>query len=256
LKSPRGTGLPPSKPIATRIAARERLTQQHVTNIEALLAAAREHAAGLEEARDLTQAYADNMGRELEKHKLRREQADVLLRTARQQVTAYENALIAADAEIESLKASLAHIAKALEESRTHSDNLAQQIQHLRTVHATELAAREAQTVALQAAHASEVASREAAAAEKLAQTEAVLRSREEKLAKIQSSFSWQITTPLRALRRVLFDRPTPPAQSPALLGNIDYPQDWVSTFPHAQRPRLVAAPQQGAAPRDPRPSG
>ena len=130
------------------IAARERLTQQHVGNLEALLAAAREHAAGLEKARDLTQAYADNMGRELEKHKLRREQADVLLRTARQQVTAYENALIGADAEVDALKASLAHITKALEESRTHSDNLTEQIRHLNAVHATELAAREAHAAA------------------------------------------------------------------------------------------------------------
>ena len=37
------------------MAAREQLTQNHVRNIEGLLAAAREHAAGLEKARDLTQ---------------------------------------------------------------------------------------------------------------------------------------------------------------------------------------------------------
>jgi GT2 family glycosyltransferase/glycosyltransferase involved in cell wall biosynthesis len=214
------------------IAARERLTQQHVGNLEALLAAAREHAAGLEKARDLTQAYADNMGRELEKHKLRREQADVLLRTARQQVTAYENALIGADAEVDALKASLAHITQALEESRTHSGNLTEQLRHLNAAHAADLAAREAHAAAQHAALANELATREAAAAEKLANAEAIIRSREEKLAKIQSSFSWQITTPLRALRRMLFDRPAPPAPSPALLGNIDYPQDWSNIPP------------------------
>ena len=51
------------------------------------------YSAGLEKARDLTQAYADNIAKECAKHKLRREQADTLLSTARRQVTAYENAL-------------------------------------------------------------------------------------------------------------------------------------------------------------------
>jgi glycosyltransferase involved in cell wall biosynthesis len=184
------------------ILAREQLTLQHVRNIEDLLAAAKEHAAGLEKARDMTQVYADNMEKELDRHKVRREQADVLLRTARQQVMAYENALLGADAEIETLK-----------------DDLANTRDELRNV-------REELTTELAAARA-EHAGAAAIAADKLAQAEAIVRSRDEKIAKMQASFSWKVTTPFRALRRALLDRPAPPATSPLLLGNIDYPQDW-----------------------------
>jgi glycosyltransferase involved in cell wall biosynthesis len=185
---------------------REKLTQNHVKNIEALLAAAREHAAGLEKARELTQQYADNIAKDCEHHKRRRDQADVLLRTARQQVTAYENALLAADSEIETLKNSLA---ATQDELKTYREAVASELVRLNAEHA-------------QAA---------ASAAEKLAQTEALLRSREEKLKKIQSSFSWKVTTPLRDLRRLFFDKKLPavPALSAKLLGNVDYPQDWAN---------------------------
>ncbi|MBI5689414.1 MAG: glycosyltransferase [Verrucomicrobia bacterium] len=198
------------------IAQREQLTQNHVKNIEALLAACREHAAGLEKARELTQNYADHIAQECEKHKVRREQADALLRTARQQVTAYENALLGADAEIVALKDELALTQQALADSRAETAAGLREQEHLREL------ARQAEAQ-LRAAHAAELA----VAADKLAQVEAVVRSRDEKLAKIQSSFSWKVTTPLRALRRQLFDKPAPPAASPRLLGNIDYPQDW-----------------------------
>ena len=184
------------------ILAREKLTQQHVTNIEDLLAAAKEHAAGLEKARDMTQVFADNMAKELQKHKTRREQADVLLRTARQQVTAYENALLGADAEIESLKDELANLK---DEYRKFRDETLSELSAARAEHAGAAAI----------------------AADKLAQAEAIIRSRDEKIAKMQSSFSWKVTVPFRALRRVFLDRPAPPATSPKLLGNIDYPQDW-----------------------------
>ncbi len=198
------------------IAAREQLTQNHVRNIEGLLAAAREHAAGLEKARDLTQAYADNIAKECEKHKFRRDQADTLLANARRQVTAYENALIGADAEIAALKEDIARLEEALATSRAETAaGLAEQAR-LRA----EAAAAESH---LRAVHAAELA----VAADKLAQVEAIVRSRDEKLAKIQSSFSWKVTAPLRELRRRFLDQPAPPAASPALIGNIDYPQDW-----------------------------
>jgi glycosyltransferase involved in cell wall biosynthesis len=189
---------------------REKLTQQHAKNLEDLLAAAREHAAGLEQSRAMTQVYADNIGKELAQHKLRRDQADVLLRTARVQVTAYENALLGADAEIVALKDELAQTKADLKSSRDATAAERQAQEHLRAVHAGELAV----------------------AADKLAQAEAVLRSRDEKIAKMQSSFSWQITTPFRVLRRAFFDQPAPPAVSPKLLGNIDYPQDWSNIAP------------------------
>ena len=203
------------------VLAREKLTQQHVRNIEDLLAAAREHAAGLEKSREMTQVYADNMGRELAKHKLRRDQADVLLRTARQQVTAYENALLGADAEIEALKDELAKTQTALAVSREETAAGFREQDHLRA------AAREAEAH-LHAVHAADLA----AAADRLAQVEAVVRSRDEKIAKMSASFSWQATSPFRALRRQFFDKPAPPAASPKLLGNVDYPQDWSNIAP------------------------
>lgn len=184
------------------IIAREKLTLQHVKNIEDLLAAAQQHAAGLEQARDMTQVYADNIAKECEHHKRRRDQADVLLHTARQQVTAYENALLGADAEIESLKDDLATTKEELRQLRKDTTT---ELDTLRAAHA----------------HAA------ALAADKLAQAQAHLRSRDEKIAKIQSSFSWKVTSPFRALRRTFFDKPAAPATDPVLLGNIDYPQDW-----------------------------
>ena len=192
------------------VLAREKLTAQHVKNIEDLLAAARQHAAGLEESRTMTQTYADNIAKECEQHKRRRDQAEILLRTGRQQVTAYENALLGADAEILALKDTIS----ATEEKLTTSRD--------------ETAAALAHTSALQAQHASELA----AAAARLAEQQAVTKSRDEKIATMQSSFSWQATAPLRALRRRFLDKPAVPAVSPALIGNIDYPQDWSAIAP------------------------
>ncbi len=203
------------------IVQREQLTQNHVKNIEALLAAAREHAAGLEKARELTQNYADHIAKECEKHKLRRDQAEVLLRTARQQVTAYENALLGADAEIVALKDDLANTRAALADSEEETAAAIREQGHLRE------AARQAEAH-LRAVHAAELA----VAADKLAQAEALVRSRDEKIAKLQDSFSWKVTTPFRALRRALLDQPAPPHASPRLLGNIDYPHDWSSIAP------------------------
>ncbi|MES2696867.1 MAG: hypothetical protein V4773_25590, partial [Verrucomicrobiota bacterium] len=131
-----------------------------------------------------------------------RDQADVLLRTARQQVTAYENALLGADAEIENLKDTLAN---TKEELRSY---------------------RESTTAELAAVRA-ELAATTAIGADKLAQAEAIIRSRDEKIKKMASSFSWKVTSPLRDLRRIFFDKPAIPAVSAKLLGNVDYPHDW-----------------------------
>ena len=192
------------------ILAREKLTAQHVKNIEDLLAAARQHAAGLEESRTMTQTYADNLGKELAKHKQRRDQADTLLRTARQQVTAYENALLASDAEIIGLKDEVTATQTSLKASQDETAAERQAQEQLRAAHAADLAA----------------------AAEKLAQTDAILRSRDQKIATMQDSFSWKITSPFRALRRQFFDQPVAPAVSHLLIGNIDYPQDWSAIAP------------------------
>jgi len=194
--------------------AREKLTHQHVKNIEDLLAAARAHAAGLEESRGMTQVFADNLGRELAQHKRRREQADILLRTGRLQVTAYENALLGADAEIASLKDDLATITADLRIA--HSDT-----NSARSAHAADRAASEHQ-----------IATERALAAQQLAQANALTRSRDQKIATMQASFSWRATAPFRALRRAFLDRPAAPTPSIELIGNIDYPQDWSNIAP------------------------
>ena len=228
------------------ILAREKLTQQHVQNIERLLTAANEHAAGLEKARDMTQVYADNMAKDVAKHQQRREQAETLLRTARLQVTAYENALLEADAEIASLKSTLAQTQAELRDSREQTAGARAEIPRLQAGHAAELAAAADRLAQAQAGHAAELA----AAADRLAQAQAVIRAREEKIAKMQSTFSWRVTAPLRAARRALFDQPAPPAPAANLLGNIDYPQDWGNIPPtlnvrgwslHKERKALTA---------------
>ncbi len=176
--------------------AQSRLAQQHIGNLEGIIAnletqltASRENVAGLEQARELTQTHADNLARETERltgetdrlsrelatHQQLREQAEVLLRSARQQVAAFEDALARADAEMEALREGAANTRRELE---------------------------------------------------------AVVRNREEKIARMQASFSWRATSPLRALRRQFLDRPAPPAISGNLLGNIDYPQDWSNIPP------------------------
>ena len=204
------------------IAAREELTRNHAGNLEALLAAAREHATGLERARELTQNHADHVARERDQHRVRREQADALLRSARVQVTAYENAILAADAELAELRPALAQTRAELAETR-------------------ERAAREAAAQAesarlndadLRARHAAELAAERAAAAQRLTQAQDIIRTRDEKIGRMQESFSWRATAPFRALRRALLDGPAAPAVSPVLLGNVDYPQDWSRVAP------------------------
>jgi len=200
------------------VAAREELTRNHARNLEALLAAAREHASGLERARELTQNHADHIARERDQHRVRREQADVLLRTARLQVTALENAILAADAELAELRPALADTRAELVETRARA---------AREAAAQAEAARLAEND-LRAHHAAEVA----AGAQRLTQAQDVIRTREDKIGRMQESLSWRATAPFRALRRALFDGPAAPAASAALLGNVDYPQDWSRIAP------------------------
>jgi glycosyltransferase involved in cell wall biosynthesis len=200
------------------VLAREELTRNHARNLEGLLAAAREHATGLERARELTQNHADHVARERDQHRVRREQADVLLRTARLQVTAYENAILAADAELAELRPALANTRAALAETRARA---------ARDAAAQVEAARHAENE-LRARHAAELA----AAAQRFQQAQDVIRTRDDKIGRMQESLSWRATAPFRALRRTLFDGPAAPAAAPVLLGNVDYPQDWSRIAP------------------------
>ena len=241
--------------------AREKLSRDHIANLDALLAAAKENvvatnlscaeqiaaekagSAVIEQARVLTKNHADNLDRELAItrggyteavgaiafYKKLKEQADALLKSARIQVVAYENALIQADARIAALENSLKVTEEALVLSRDET-------RVSREAHATEAAALRAQFDAERAALAVQAAAEQAASANRLAEAQAIIRSRDEKLAKIQSSFSWTVTQPLRALRRVFLDQssgpstPAPAAPATNLFhANIDRPQDWAT---------------------------
>ncbi len=212
--------------------AQDKLTQQHIRNLDNLLAAAREHAAGLEKARDLTQAHVEHLTKEAAQHKRRREHADILVRSANRQITAYETALLRAEAEIAALNLDVEKLQHALELARDDA----------RGAHA--------EIARLQAEHAATLAARAAEAAAKIAHAEAVIRAREQKIATLQESFSWKVTQPLRALRRAFFDKAPPPAASAQLIGNIDYPPDFSNIPPtlnirgwslHRDRVRLKA---------------
>jgi glycosyltransferase involved in cell wall biosynthesis len=209
--------------------AREKLSRDHIANLEHLLAAERESSATIDRARSLTKNHADNLERELAvtrgghreaieaiaHYKHLKEQADALLKSARVQVVAFENALMQADARIEALENTLAVTEEALRLARDDASSARAEL------------ARERD--ALHAAYIAQINAERAAAAEALAQTQGQLQSREAKLKKIQSSFSWKITSPLRDLRRLFVDKPAPPtvAVSDQFYGNIDRPQDW-----------------------------
>ncbi len=216
--------------------AREKLTRDHIANLDTLLAAERESSATIEKARVLTKNHADNLERELSvtrggykdavgaisHYKQLKEQADALLKSARIQVVAYENALIQSDAQIAALENSLKATEEGLRLARNDAENA-----HAATAAAREAAA--AERAALEAAYVAQINAERAAAAAALAQVQGTLKSREDKLAKIQSSFSWKVTQPFRAMRRALLDKPAPPAVavSDAFYGHIDRPQEW-----------------------------
>ena len=166
---------------------RERLTPPNLLPLEKLLSAERANAARIEEARLLTKIHADNMERIAGQHRVRREQAEVLLRTARQQVIAYEDALLKSDDAIAELEEQIAGVRDELAQARAETKSTARQV----------------------------------------ADAQATIGAREQKIATMQASFSWRATSPLRALRRAFLDRPAPPPPSGVLLGNVDYPQDW-----------------------------
>ena len=213
---------------------REKLSHNHIANLESLLAAERESSATIEKARVLTHNHAQNLERELATtragyheavgaiahYKKLREQADALLKSARIQVVAYENALIQGDARIAALENSLTVTEEALVLSRTET-------RVARDEHVALRAHFDAERAALAAARAAD----QTAAAHRLAEAQALLRSRDEKIAKIQASFSWKITQPFRALRRTFLDSSAPAAGPTAVSdqfhGNIDRPQDW-----------------------------
>ena len=197
-------------------AVRDRLSRDHIRNLEDLLTASRAEVATFAKTLRETHAYAKSLEDECDRQRDRRAQVEALLDSARAQMNAFENALVGADAEIDALRAHLSSTQNSLAESQAAVANGREELNRVQTM-------SEATQNHLRAVHSAELAT----AADRLAQAEAVIRSRDEKIAKLQGSISWKITSPLRALRRAFLDREMPPGVSPAVMGNIDYPKDW-----------------------------
>lgn len=229
------------------------LTDQHAKNLNETRIATQNHANNLEKV-------ANALTADVHRVTARLEQAEVLLQSARRQTAAYERELIKHErnhAIIEELRARQAEQETMLEEARQRiidGERLAAEL-------AGRIASREtslAQT-AYQLAHtrASALALGERARAESdhlrqiLRDREEALDARERKVRAMQASVSWQITAPLRTLRRWLIDplrrrSAAPAGTQPALRAStldfrpdefadvsnsfvysIDYPQAW-----------------------------
>lgn len=215
------------------------LTDQHVKNLNETRIATQNHANNLEKVANALTADVQTLSTQLT-------QSTVLLQSARRQNAAYERELVQHErnrAIIEELRAALAEREAAL-------TTLTQQI-----------AAREASLAQANyllthtRANALALGERAKAESEQLRQLlrdrEEALDSRERKIRAMQASASWQLTAPLRAVRRWLIDplrrsrraveaiqhavRPSSlefrqedfadPSQS--FLYSIDYPQAW-----------------------------
>jgi len=243
------------------------LTDQHAKNINETRIATQNHANNLETVANALKADVHRLSARLD-------QAEVLLKSTRRQTAAYERELIQHErnqALIQELRARHAEQEMILDEARQRiidgermAAELASRIADGERM-AAELAGRIASRdtslaqAAYQLAHtrASALALGERARAESdhlrqlLRDREEALDARERKVHAMQASLSWQITAPLRALRRWLIDplrrRSTSTAGAkPALRAStlefrpddfadvsnsfvysIDYPQTW-----------------------------
>nr|MBP8257395.1 glycosyltransferase [Opitutaceae bacterium] len=249
------------------------LTDQHAKNITSTLEATRFHAANLE--RTLA-ALETNLQNE-ESH---RKHVETLLRSARNQAQSFETALLKAETALiktetalgkksdelaaaeERLEATHRH-AKNLEEDLAKNDQWRQRIE-------VELTNTRARIVVLDASLARAgydlVQTRARALAlghrsreeiealrTSLLQDSGLIAQQERKIRRMQQSFSWKVTAPLRSLRRLLIDpfaksRKEPASGAPAarvpdskldfnpgdfvepitaFLYSVDYPQAW-----------------------------
>ena len=229
------------------------LTDQHAKNINETRIATQNHANNLETVANALKADVHRLSARLD-------QAEVLLKSTRRQTAAYERELIQHErnqALIEELRARHAEQEMILDQARQRiidGERMAAELAGRIASRDTSLA-----QAAYQLAHtrASALALGERARAESehlrqlLRDREEALDARERKVHAMQASLSWQITAPLRALRRWLIDplrrRSTSTAGAkPALRAStlefrpddfadvsnsfvysIDYPQTW-----------------------------
>ena len=188
--------------LAQVTAARDQ-TAAHAANLEKTIAETRRHAdahaAQLEAAQAATKHHAENLQKALDtlrpqfaRSETQRQQAETLLAAARKQMTAL-------DLEIDRLEGVRTQLQNQIDFSH-------HQINELRAQGAA-LAESSAQALA-------QVGERMRDQLATIRHREDVIRQRDEKIRQLQSSFSWKVTAPLRALRRKFID-PRQPAPKP-----------------------------------------
>lgn len=177
----------------------------HAANLETTLVETRrhaeQHAAQLQAAQAATRQHADNLQKALDslrpqfaRSETYRQQAETLLAAARQQMTAL-------DLEVDRLEGIRGQLQNQI-------DFAHHQINELRAQGAA-LAASSVQALA-------QVGERLRDQLATIRHREDIIRQRDEKIRQLQSTFSWKVTAPLRALRRKFIDPRRPAAPLPA----------------------------------------
>jgi len=189
---------------ADNVEAARNAVQNHAHNLEQILTETRRHAeahaADLSEQLRQTQSHADNLQRTLDtlqpqfsRSETQRHQAETLLAAARTQMTAL-------DQEIDRLESVRTQLQNQIDFSH-------HQINELRAQGAA-LADSSARALA-------QVGERLRDHLATIRHREEVIRQRDEKIRQLQTSFSWKITAPLRALRRTFIDPRRPATALP-----------------------------------------
>jgi GT2 family glycosyltransferase/glycosyltransferase involved in cell wall biosynthesis len=185
------------------------LTAEHARNLEQILASANERIAAAEEQlREVENKFAltQNHARNLEQ----------LMSAATERAATLQH-------EVADLQLALARELKRRARTRDSSQILLDRAQ------AQIAAAQDAQ--AREAARASELGRRIAELERVVRERDLLVQQREDKIRRMQESFSWQITSPLRATRRALLDRspgrPSPAGVAPPIIYHLDQPSHW-----------------------------
>ncbi len=171
----------------TRLEESNRLTTQHATQLETALTATRQHSENLDRALTILRP-------QFARSETLRVQAETLLSAARKQMTAL-------DLEVDRLEGVRGQLQNQI-------DFAHHQINELRA-QGTALADQSARAIA-------DISGRLREQLEIIRQRDELIRQRDEKIRVMQRSFSWQVTSPLRALRRQ-FSKPAPRSAAPAL---------------------------------------
>lgn len=235
----------------TQLTERVRSLLEHAANLETLLADTRrltaQHVANIEDAQRATQTHTAHLERTLAalepkfaRSEVLRQQAEGLLRAARQQIMAFEAEIARMEREAERvegewqqrLNLSETNFRQSDREARYYKKLLQQQLEESRMLAQRATDAARAHRATLRA-------------------KDEELARRDDKLRRMQETFSWQATAWLRLLRRKLVDPfarpaagsialpPAPPEEAPVgfhapspltLRSSIDYPQTW--SFP------------------------